>query len=103
MNRRRGYAIYLIPGGIASTLVIVVPLVMTIGTSFTRWTGVGTPTWIGFQNYDRLFHDELFWSSFGHIILMVVAVLVWYVLEHTPVGRRMVATGAVVVVPGSVS
>jgi raffinose/stachyose/melibiose transport system permease protein len=76
MNRRRGYAIYLIPGVIASTLVIVVPLVMTIGTGFTRWTGVGTPTWVGFQNYDRLFHDELFWSSFGHILLMVVAMAV---------------------------
>jgi raffinose/stachyose/melibiose transport system permease protein len=75
-NRQRGYAIYLIPGVIASTLVIVVPLVMTIGTSFTRWTGVGTPTWIGFQNCDRLFHDELFWSSFGHILLMVVAMAV---------------------------
>jgi ribose transport system permease protein len=28
------------------------------------------------------------------IILIVVAMLVWYVLEHTPLGRRMVATGA---------
>jgi ribose transport system permease protein len=28
------------------------------------------------------------------IVLMVVAVLIWYVLEHTPLGRRMVATGA---------
>lgn len=28
------------------------------------------------------------------IVLVVVALLVWYVLEHTPVGRRMIATGA---------
>jgi raffinose/stachyose/melibiose transport system permease protein len=75
-KRQRGYAVYLIPGVIASTLVIIVPLVMTIGTSFTRWTGVGSPTWIGLENYTRLFHDELFWSSFGHIILMVVAMAV---------------------------
>ncbi|MFI6078552.1 carbohydrate ABC transporter permease [Actinoplanes sp. NPDC051343] len=76
MSGKKGYAVYLIPGVIASTLVIVVPLVMTIYTSFTRWTGVGSPTWIGFQNYTRLFHDQLFWSSFGHIILMVVAMAV---------------------------
>jgi raffinose/stachyose/melibiose transport system permease protein len=76
MSGKKGYLVYLIPGLIASTLVIIVPLVMTIGTSFTRWTGVGSPTWIGFQNYTRLFHDELFWSSFGHIILMVVAMAV---------------------------
>jgi raffinose/stachyose/melibiose transport system permease protein len=76
MSGKKGYAVYLIPGVIASTLVIIVPLVMTIYTSFTRWTGVGSPTWIGFQNYTRLFHDQLFWSSFGHIILMVVAMAV---------------------------
>jgi ribose transport system permease protein len=28
------------------------------------------------------------------IVLMAFAVLTWYVLEHTPLGRRMVATGA---------
>jgi raffinose/stachyose/melibiose transport system permease protein len=76
MSGKKGYLVYLIPGLIASTLVIIVPLVMTIYTSFTRWTGVGSPTWIGFGNYTRLFHDELFWSSFWHIILMVVAMAV---------------------------
>ncbi len=75
-KRQRGYAVYLIPGVIASVAVIIVPLFMTIGVSFTRWTGVGTPTWIGFQNYTRLFHDELFWGSFGHILLLVVAMAV---------------------------
>ena len=75
-KRQRGYAVYLIPGVIASLAVIIVPLIMTVGVSFTRWTGVGTPTWIGFQNYTRLFHDELFWGSFGHILLLVVAMAV---------------------------
>jgi raffinose/stachyose/melibiose transport system permease protein len=76
MSGKKGYLVYLVPGLIASTLVIVFPLVMTVYTSFTRWTGVGSPTWIGLQNYTRLFHDQLFWSSFGHILLMVVAMAV---------------------------
>jgi raffinose/stachyose/melibiose transport system permease protein len=75
-NRQRGYAVYLIPGVIASLAVIIVPLVMTVGVSFTRWTGVGRPAWIGFGNYTRLFHDELFWGSFGHIILLIIAMAV---------------------------
>jgi raffinose/stachyose/melibiose transport system permease protein len=75
-KRQRGYAVYLIPGVIASLAVIIVPLVMTVGVSFTRWTGVGTPTWIGVGNYTRLFHDELFWGSFGHIILLIIAMAV---------------------------
>jgi raffinose/stachyose/melibiose transport system permease protein len=75
-KRQRGYAVYLIPGVIASLAVIIVPLVMTVGISFTRWTGVGSPTWIGVQNYTRLFHDELFWGSFGHILLLILAMAV---------------------------
>jgi raffinose/stachyose/melibiose transport system permease protein len=73
---RKGYGVYLIPGIILSLAIIVVPLVMTVYTSFTRWNGVGDQTWIGFDNYTRLFHDSLFWSSFGHIILLILAMAV---------------------------
>ncbi|MEU4688724.1 sugar ABC transporter permease [Actinoplanes sp. NPDC023714] len=76
MQRNRGYAIYLIPGVIASLAVIVVPLVMTVYVSFTKWTGVGSPRWVGFDNYTRLFQDTLFWQSFGHIALLILAMAV---------------------------
>jgi raffinose/stachyose/melibiose transport system permease protein len=76
MARDKGYAVYLIPGILLSLLVIVVPLVMTVYTSFTKWNGVGDQKWIGFDNYTRLFQDSLFWSSFGHIILLILAMAV---------------------------
>ncbi|WP_433290548.1 carbohydrate ABC transporter permease [Actinoplanes sp. CA-030573] len=75
-SKKSGYAVYLIPGVVASLAIIVVPLVMTVYTSFTRWNGVGDQTWIGFGNYTRLFEDTLFWSSFGHIILLILAMAV---------------------------
>lgn len=75
-GRRAGYGVYLIPGVLASLAVIVVPLVMTVGISFTRWPGIGTPEWIGFDNYTRLFADANFWASFGHILLLIVAMAV---------------------------
>jgi raffinose/stachyose/melibiose transport system permease protein len=68
--------VFLIPGVVASLGVIVVPLLMTVGVSFTRWQGVGRPEWIGLDNYTRLVRDELFWSSFGHILLLIVAMAV---------------------------
>jgi raffinose/stachyose/melibiose transport system permease protein len=71
-----GYAVYLIPGVIASLAIIVVPLIMTVYTSFTKWNGVGDQKWIGFDNYTRLFQDTLFWQSFGHIILLILAMAV---------------------------
>ncbi|GAB2574292.1 ABC transporter permease [Paractinoplanes abujensis] len=74
--RRRGYWVFLIPGVLLSLLVIVVPLVMTVYTSFTKWNGVGEQRWIGFDNYTRLFEDSLFWSSFGNIVLLILAMAV---------------------------
>ena len=72
----RGYAVYLIPGVLASLAVIVVPLAMTVYTSFTKWNGVGEQRWIGFDNYTRLFGDSLFWGSFTNIGLLVIAMAV---------------------------
>ncbi|GAA4601950.1 raffinose/stachyose/melibiose transport system permease protein [Actinoplanes octamycinicus] len=74
--KNRGYAVFLIPGIVASTAVIIVPLVMTIYISFTKWTGIGSPRWVGFDNYTRLFQDATFWASFGHIILLILAMAV---------------------------
>jgi raffinose/stachyose/melibiose transport system permease protein len=81
MPRRRsergsGYLVFLIPGLILSTAVVVVPLAMTIGTSFTRWQGVGAPTWIGIDNYVQLARDPSFWASFLHIVLLIVAMAI---------------------------
>jgi len=75
-GRHAGYGVYLIPGVLASLAVIVVPLVMTVGVSFTRWSGIGSPEWIGLDNYTRLFDDARFWASFGHILLLIVAMAV---------------------------
>jgi raffinose/stachyose/melibiose transport system permease protein len=74
--RRKGYWPFLIPGVLASILVIVVPLVMTVWTSFTKWNGVGEQRWIGFDNYTRLFEDSLFWGSFSNILLLILAMAV---------------------------
>jgi raffinose/stachyose/melibiose transport system permease protein len=75
-GRRSGYARFLIPGIVLSTGVIVVPLLMTVGTSFTRWQGVGQPVWVGLDNYERLFRDPSFWASFEHIALVIVAMVI---------------------------
>jgi raffinose/stachyose/melibiose transport system permease protein len=73
---RSGYLVFLIPGLVLSTAVVVVPLAMTVATSFTRWEGVGAPTWIGIDNYVQLAGDPSFWASFLHIVLLIVAMAI---------------------------
>ncbi|GAA0559884.1 carbohydrate ABC transporter permease [Actinomadura livida] len=75
-RERWAYAPYLLPGLLLFTAVIGVPFLMNIGTSFTEWTGVGTPRWIGLGNYRELARDEQFWASFGHNALIIVGMAV---------------------------
>ncbi|GAA1878230.1 carbohydrate ABC transporter permease [Asanoa iriomotensis] len=74
--KRLGYWLYLVPGGLLFLLVIGAPLVGTIYLSLTKWSGVGDPTFIGFDNYTRLFQDEVFWTSFKNTVAMIVAMVV---------------------------
>jgi raffinose/stachyose/melibiose transport system permease protein len=74
--RRAGYWLYLLPGAVLFVLVIGAPLVGTLYLSLTKWSGVGDPTFIGLDNYQRLFQDEVFWTSFKNTLAMIVAMVV---------------------------
>ncbi|MDT0167254.1 sugar ABC transporter permease [Actinotalea sp. AC32] len=77
--RRHGrpvYWLYLVPGAVLFVAVIVVPFVMNVYYSFTRWPGIGDPRWTGLDNYTRLLADETFWTSFRNSVAMIVAMVV---------------------------
>lgn len=76
MTRTKGYWWYLAPSLVLFLAVIVVPFLMNVATSFTRWTGVGTPRWAGLDNYARLLDDERFWQSFQHNVGLIVAMAI---------------------------
>lgn len=70
---RDSYTLFLLPGALAFTAVIIVPFLMNTGVSFTDWQGVGSPEWSGLANYRELLDDSEFWASFRHSLFMVVA------------------------------
>ena len=54
----------LIPSIIGLIVLTYVPLAAVFGLSLFRWEGVGTPQWVGFANYVRLFtRDPYFMDS----------------------------------------
>jgi raffinose/stachyose/melibiose transport system permease protein len=75
-GRRGGYLPYLIPGALLFVAIIAVPLGMNIAVSFTRWRGIGTPDWVGIDQYRKLFTDETFWLSFQNNIGLIVAMAI---------------------------
>ena len=72
----RGYVIFLIPGVLAFLLIVIVPFAANIGLSFTKWRGVGTPVWVGLDNYTRAFDDKTFWASFENNLQLVVSMTI---------------------------
>ena len=66
--------VFLIPGVLLFLLIIVFPLLANIGLSFTKWSGVGTPVWVGFTNYMKAIRDSYFLASFKNALLLVITV-----------------------------
>ncbi|GGL04998.1 carbohydrate ABC transporter permease [Planomonospora parontospora] len=77
-RRRRtgGYWVFLLPSAVLFAAVILVPFLMNVGISFTRWQGIGDPRWLGLDNYTRLFADARFWTSFRNNAALIVAMAI---------------------------
>ena len=73
---RAGFWLYLIPGFVLFTVVILIPLVWNIFLSFTEWRGIKPPEFIGLDNWIELSQDAKFWTSFGNSIAMIVAMVI---------------------------
>jgi raffinose/stachyose/melibiose transport system permease protein len=74
--RHGGYWWYLVPGAILFVAVILGPLVYNGYLSLTKWSGVGSPRFIGLNNYIRLMGDSVFWTSFKNSVAMIIAMVV---------------------------
>lgn len=72
----KGYWPFLVPGLILFIFIIILPLLMNIGISFTNWNGIRNPKFVGFENYIRLFQDKAFWASFRNNLAMIVAMTI---------------------------
>ena len=51
------------PNVILFAIFGLLPIVATVLISFARWNILGSPSWIGLQNFQRLLHDAEFWTS----------------------------------------
>ncbi len=57
-------------------LVIVLPVLYSLVLSFTEWSGVGWPRFVGFENYSRMLSDPVFWHSLRNNALIVLVSLI---------------------------
>lgn len=68
--------LFLAPGLLVFGAAVLLPMVLTVGYSFTEWDGFGPMTFVGLDNYARAVGDELFRDSFVHVLIYIAATIV---------------------------
>src|SRR5260221_8204513 len=67
--------LFISPWIVGFFLFLVYPVLSNFYLGMTQYSGFGEPEWTGFQNYQQLVRDPLFWSSlyntFYYVILAV--------------------------------
>ncbi len=51
---------------------VVAAYVQTFQLSLTSWSGLGPIQYIGFDNFVKLWHDDLFWKSVRHNLFLLI-------------------------------
>lgn len=56
--------------------IMIIPTFVGLFYSFYKWSGGPKKTFIGFDNYIKLFHDKIFWSSFSKTLIFTLLMVV---------------------------
>lgn len=56
----------------------LIPMIMAVGMSFTKYDVINPPTFAGLDNFRKLFHDEFFWIAMKNTCV--------YTLLYVPLG-----------------
>lgn len=99
-RKKRGIVPYLFlaPYLIVFALFLLLPAIFGVYTSFTEWGILGTPKWIGLENYRWISHDPMFERAFRNTLYftiytvppLVVGGLLLAVLFNQPLKGRLV-------------
>jgi multiple sugar transport system permease protein len=66
----RAALLFLLPFLVPYVVLKLWPIVYGFWISLHNWSSIGgTPTFVGTQNYERVFNDALFWQAFGNTVL----------------------------------
>jgi multiple sugar transport system permease protein len=77
-RERIAAALFIAPDALGLLIFVAIPMVLSIVLSLFQVSGFGTYQWVGLGNYNRMFHDPLFWGSMkitGIYVVVLVPVL----------------------------
>ena len=63
------------PALLLFTMFVIYPVLYSLGYSFTKFQGFGTPEFVGLDNYVALGQDPFFWQSLQNTVVILVVSL----------------------------
>lgn len=102
--------LFLAPSILIFLLFYLSPIITVFVTSFTKWDGFNSPTFIGLGNYIQMFNSDTFLISLKNLLLWSIiagtvhvgfGVLIAFILYRKPIGWKF--TRAVFMVPNVIS
>jgi len=72
---------FLFPALAVVGVFIIYPIFAVVYYSFTDYTIVNPPVWVGLSNYVSIFHDTIFWRALGHSIVYLIVTPILIVLS----------------------
>jgi putative chitobiose transport system permease protein len=64
--------LFLAPAFLVIAIFVLYPIFAVVYYSFTDYTIVTPPVWVGLKNYDWLIHDSTFWKALSHSLIYLV-------------------------------
>lgn len=77
--------LFIAPALLVYSIYVIYPIISTLNFSFYEWNGLNEATFIGLENYARLFNDAIFWTALKNNAWVVFA----SVLVQIPLGLLM--------------
>jgi raffinose/stachyose/melibiose transport system permease protein len=68
------------PAFLIFSVAILGPILATFGLSLTDWDGFNTPTFVGLDNFNRAFDDNIYMASYWHAGVYILVTLILEVL-----------------------
>ena len=76
LRDKKAIAIFLLPAFIVYSIIVMIPILVSIYYSALEWNGIGKKTFVGLSNYVKLLGDEVFRQAFWNNIIYIIIVMV---------------------------
>jgi multiple sugar transport system permease protein len=100
--RHYGWVLFFLAPSLMGLIIFtLLPILASLGLTFTEWDLITSPKFVGFSNFIRLAGDAKFWRALGHTLqfiigyiplVMVAALSVALLLNQKLIGRKPLRT-----------